>query len=549
MLSLNAISANAISATGRVFDVTINEVAITTASAQTAVVIIPVTVTETAVTTSSTQTVVLTAGATRTETAVTSSAETVVLTAGATRTETAVTTSSTQFSGVITSSTATETAVTTTSEIANKVVDIIYVEQSVTTSSTQTVVLTAGATRTETAVTSSAETVVLTAGASRTETAVTSSAESSVSSAENIVAETNIINDNQLATVTFVVSFVDSIIVAASTESSTNIIVSNIADSLVSSDVAYAEVTSFQGITSCSTTVSALLDIDGNTEGSPAGIAALGFTPLSSLVLAQHIESEPTATYTITADFDPLLETEITSVFFNDNPANVLTYSIIGADLFITANTPADVYTQASTFMVNRKVVPQFNESINYNVRFNTLVKRDNDGRNFYSNKFYAEQNSICFLQDDGTGLIDLYEEITPGTTKKLKTVGRLDYTTGFVEVRNLMITSLYDLELFFFVESLDSIIPTKDYFTEQNNLLVQSKTITFPTGEQVEISQYEKQTDIVDLEIYVTARSYALASPLTTVETRTATYVLRIVPDYNLGKTAIKQLLLEQEA
>lgn len=299
----------------------------------------------------------------------------------------------------------------------------------------------------------------------------------------------------------------------------------------------------------CKSTIYALLDVDGNTEGSPGGLPVDGFSPSSSVVLAQHIESEPTATYTITADFDPLLETEITSVFFNDNPTNVLSYSIIGADLFITANTPADVYTQASTFMVNRKVVPQFNESINYNVRFNTLVKRDNDGRNFYSNKFYAEQNSICFLQDDGTGIIDLYEEITPGTTKKLKTVGRLDYTTGFVEVKNLMITSLYDLELFFFVESLDSIIPTKDYFTEQNNLLVQSKTITFPTGEQVEISQYEKQTDIVDLEIYVTARSYALASPLTTVETRTATYVLRIVPDYNLGKTAIKQLILEQEA
>ena len=299
----------------------------------------------------------------------------------------------------------------------------------------------------------------------------------------------------------------------------------------------------------CTAETIALLDVDGNTEGSPGGFPAPGFTPLSSVVLAQHIESEPTATYTITADFDPLLETEITSVFFNDNPVNVLSYSIIGPDLFITANTPAAVYAQASTFMVNRKVVPQFNESINYNVRFNTTVKRDNNGGNFYSDKFYAEQNSICFLQDDGTGMIDLYEEITPGTTKKLKTIGRIDYTTGFVEVRNLMITSLYDLELFFFVESLYSIIPTKDYFTEQNNLLVQSKTITFPTGEQVEISQYEKQTDMVDIEIYVTARSYALASPLTTVETRTATYVLRIYPDYNIGKTAIKQLLLEQEA
>jgi hypothetical protein len=345
----------------------------------------------------------------------------------------------------------------------------------------------------------------------------------------------------------------DETVVTSSSEISGVSTSASITDSSSTSEASTSSIGSVVGLLqatiNCTATVTALLDLDGNTEGSPAGNAAPGFTPSTSVVLAQHIESAPAATYTITADFDPLLETEITSVFFNDNPANVLSYSIIGPDVFITANTPAEVYAQASTFMVNRKVVPQFNEFINYNVRFNTVVKRDNDGRNFYSNKFYSEQNVTCFLQDDGAGAIDLYEEVNPGTTNKLKTVGRIDYTTGFVEVRNLMITSLYDLELFFFVESLDSIIPTKDYFTAQNNLLVQSKTITFPTGEQVEISQYEKQTDIVDLEIYVTARSYALGSPMTTVETRTATYVLRIVPDYNLGKNAIKQLVLEQAA
>ena len=297
----------------------------------------------------------------------------------------------------------------------------------------------------------------------------------------------------------------------------------------------------------CTASTVGLLDVDGNTEGSPGGIAEPGFTPLSSIVLAQHIESAAAATYTITADFDPLLETEITSVFFNDNPANVLSYSIIGSDLFITANTPADVYAQASTFMVKREVVPYYNESFNYNVRFNTVVKRDNAGNNFYSDKFYSDQNAICYLSDDGLGIIDLYEEVTPGNSVKLKSIGKIDYTTGAVEVRGLVITSMYDLQLFFYVESLDSVIPTQDYFTTQNNLLVQSKTITFPSGEKVEISQYEKQTDIVDLEIYVTARSYSLADPLTTVEERTATYVIRFIPDYDLGKAAIKQLVLEQ--
>lgn len=291
----------------------------------------------------------------------------------------------------------------------------------------------------------------------------------------------------------------------------------------------------------------ALLDVDDNTDGSVGGFATEGFSPPSSVVLAQHVESADAATYAITADFGAGVETEIMSVSFNDNPANVLSYLVSGNQAFITANTPADVYAQASTFVVNRELVPVFNTAYNYKVRFNTAVKKDLSGNNFYSGKFYSEGNTLCFLSDDGRGIVDLYEELAPGTVVKLKSVGIIDYSTGYVQVEQLVITSKYDPKLFFFVESLDAVIPTQDYFDQQNNLLVQSKTLTFPTGEQVEITQYEKQTDIVDLEIYVTARSYAAGTPLVTIEERTATYILRIVPDYDTGKAAILQLLAEQ--
>lgn len=291
----------------------------------------------------------------------------------------------------------------------------------------------------------------------------------------------------------------------------------------------------------------ALLDVDSNTDGSVGGFATEGFSPQTSVVLAQHVESAEAETYTITANFGVGVETEIMSVSFNDNPANVLSYLVSGNQAFITANTPADVYAQASTFVVNRELVPVYNTSYNYKVRFNTAVKKDLSGNNFYSGKFYSEGNTLCFLSDDGRGIVDLYEELAPGTAVKLKSVGIIDYATGYVQVEKLVITSKYDPTLLFFVESLDAVIPTQEYFDQQNNLLVQSKTLTFPTGEQVEITQYEKQTDIVDLEIYVTARSYSAASPLVTIEERTATYVLRIVPDYDTGKAAILQLLAEQ--
>jgi hypothetical protein len=113
--------------------------------------------------------------------------------------------------------------------------------------------------------------------------------------------------------------------------------------------------------------------------------------------------------------------------------------------------------------------------------------------------------------------------------------------------VRQLDIRAKQEAFLYFAVESVNNVIPTSTYFSEQNATIVQSQTITFPGGEQVEISQYEKSADIVDIYIYVKARSYNITSPEVTLEEREAIYKLTILPDYDSGKERLLQLLAEE--
>ena len=295
--------------------------------------------------------------------------------------------------------------------------------------------------------------------------------------------------------------------------------------------------------------VAPLLDVDGNTFGSPGGESIAGFFPPNSLIFASHSESAPEQTYSITADFseDADIVTEVVEVDFDDNPAEVLAYSFTGNVVQITARTPREVYAESSTFLVKRELEPILGIPVDYRVRFNTVVKQSRSGNNFFSNKFYNDTGDICFLRDDGKGLIQLWEENIPGSQLFLKEVGKINYDTGEVEVRILHIKGKFESNIFFTVESVNNVIPTSDYFNQQNSTIVQSKTITFPTGEQVEISQYEKSSDIVNINIYIRARSFNINNPSVTLEEREAIYKMTILPDYDLGKQRLMQLIAEE--
>jgi hypothetical protein len=212
----------------------------------------------------------------------------------------------------------------------------------------------------------------------------------------------------------------------------------------------------------------------------------------------------------------------------------------------VILNTPAEVYAESSTFIARRELVPVLGQPYNYKVRFNTKVKQDRNGRNFHSDLFVLDGNITCFMEDDGSGKILLIEQIEPGNTQVLKTVGTLKYESGDIEVTQLWIQEKIDNQLFFYVESLDEIVPTSTYFAEQNSLVVQSSTVTFPTGEQVEISQYEKATELVELSIFVKSQDRnTITNEISNI--RTAIYKLVILPDYDSGKERLLQAITEE--
>jgi hypothetical protein len=297
--------------------------------------------------------------------------------------------------------------------------------------------------------------------------------------------------------------------------------------------------------------VYALLDVNGNTWGYPGGSSVLGFYPLSALTLAQQSESSNSQTYQITASFsnEPSITTEIIEVDFDDNPADVLSYSINNNVVNVSVNTPKLVYKESSTFLVQKEVVPLFNVSYNYTTKFNTKIKQSRAGKNFYSGKFYVEGGYLCELKDDGYGNINLYEFSDAINSSYSKTVGSINYDNGYIFINNLYIHSIPTSQLFFYVESLDDIIPTTDYFNYVNSLTVQSRTITFPSGEIVEISEYKKSTELVELYVYVKARSYAVSNPTVTLETREVLYKIVIFPDYDSGKNRILSMVTSQES
>jgi hypothetical protein len=289
-----------------------------------------------------------------------------------------------------------------------------------------------------------------------------------------------------------------------------------------------------------------LLNVNSNVTGSPGGPSVDGFTPLSALRLLRVSESADPSTHNVTASFseDPDVVTEIMEVDLDDNPAGVISYSYTGNQVTFDVLTPREVYAESSTFVLSKEVSPLYNTIIDYNTKFSAKIKQSRIGNNFYSSKFYVPGDYLCSLKDDGYGNINLYEWIDPVTPEYVRTVGTVDYDTGAVSIRQLNITAIQDPRMFFWVESLDALAPTKDYIDLKSSQLVQSSTLTFPSGETVEISSYEKQTDLVVLWAYIKARSYNVATPEVTLETREVTYKIIILPDYDLSKQKILQSL-----
>ena len=134
---------------------------------------------------------------------------------------------------------------------------------------------------------------------------------------------------------------------------------------------------------------------------------------------------------------------------------------IDGADDAITSN--------ETTVKIRHTINPLYNKNGRYTVPFDNPVFENPNGGSFYSTRFYIPRvDDRCYLTDDGKGNIDLYSETVDGTPSRIRTVGKIGYVDGLIDVYELTISGLHDV-LFEFVviPAKNDIFPTRKYIIQ----------------------------------------------------------------------------------
>jgi hypothetical protein len=110
-----------------------------------------------------------------------------------------------------------------------------------------------------------------------------------------------------------------------------------------------------------------------------------------------------------------------------------------------------------------------YNKNGRYTVPFDNPIFDNPLGGSFYSTRFYIPtMEDRCYLSDDGAGNIDLYSETVEGTPSRIRTVGKIEYVSGLIDVYELTISGLHDV-LFEFVviPAKNDIFPTRKYIIQ----------------------------------------------------------------------------------
>jgi len=134
---------------------------------------------------------------------------------------------------------------------------------------------------------------------------------------------------------------------------------------------------------------------------------------------------------------------------------------IDGADDSITSN--------ETSVKIRHTISPLYNKNGRYTVPFDNPIFDNPLGGSFYSTRFYIPtMEDRCYLSDDGAGNIDLYSETVEGTPSRIRTVGKIEYVSGLIDVYELTISGLHDV-LFEFVviPAKNDIFPTRKYIIQ----------------------------------------------------------------------------------
>jgi hypothetical protein len=134
---------------------------------------------------------------------------------------------------------------------------------------------------------------------------------------------------------------------------------------------------------------------------------------------------------------------------------------IDGADDSITSN--------ETSVKIRHTISPLYNKNARYTVPFDNPIFDNPLGGAFFSTRFYIPTiEDRCYLSDDGAGNIDLYSETIEGTPSRIRTVGKIEYVSGLIDVYELTISGLHDtLFEFVVIPAKNDIFPTRKYIIQ----------------------------------------------------------------------------------
>lgn len=127
------------------------------------------------------------------------------------------------------------------------------------------------------------------------------------------------------------------------------------------------------------------------------------------------------------------------------------------------------IVSNITSIRVRHTVTPIYNKNARYLVNLDNIIYKDPLGGAFYSTRFYTPSiDDRCYLRDDGAGKIFLFSESSNGKATSIRSVGKINYSSGQIDVQELTISGLHD-DLFEFViaPAKNDIFPTREFIIQ----------------------------------------------------------------------------------
>lgn len=129
--------------------------------------------------------------------------------------------------------------------------------------------------------------------------------------------------------------------------------------------------------------------------------------------------------------------------------------------------TDVSIISNITTLKLRKTIDPIYNIVAKYIVRFENPIYQDLDtGGTIWSTRFFiGPESDRVYVKDDGAGNIQMYLENNLGEPRFYKTVGKVNYNTGQIELIDILIRGLYDQEIELMVTPLSNdVIPIRQY-------------------------------------------------------------------------------------